>query len=276
MGQLASGSRNRSASPRSGVLLYPKPAGVTSHDVVAEVRRKLPGKTKVGHAGTLDPFATGLLLVLVGKATRAQRFLMALPKTYRAVARLGWTSTTGDPEGELSPTGRIPDDPQIATGDLMQRPHAFSAVKVGGRRAYELAREGETPELAERPVTVYRVERLALDGERAEFEIECSAGTYVRQLVAALDDAYCEQLERTAIGPFRLADADPERVVPLSEALSFLPERALSDDEARFVSHGRRIEGGGEGPLRLTHDGSLIAIGDPRDGEIQPDVVFVP
>jgi tRNA pseudouridine55 synthase len=263
-------------SALSGVVLYPKPPGVTSHDVVAQVRRKLPKKTKVGHAGTLDPFATGLLLVLVGKATRAQRFLMALPKTYRAVARLGWTSTTGDPEGELSPTGRFPDDPRIPTGDLMQRPHAFSAVKVGGRRAYELAREGTPPELAERPVTVHRAERLSLGGERAEFEIECSAGTYVRQLVAGLGDAYCEQLERTAIGQFRLADADPERIVPLSDALAFLPERPLSDEEARFVSHGRRIAGAGDGPIRLTHRGGLVAIGEPRGGEIQPDVVLVP
>jgi tRNA pseudouridine55 synthase len=277
MGKLASGSRNRSASPRSsGVLLVNKPAGVTSHDVVAQVRRTLPRKTKVGHAGTLDPFATGLLLILVGKATRAQRFLMALPKTYRAVARLGWTSTTGDPEGELTHTGRIPDDPQIETGDLMQRPHAFSAVKVGGKRAYELARAGEDPELEERPVTVYRAERLSLEGERAEFEIECSSGTYVRQLVVALEDAYCAQLERTAIGEFRLANADPDRVVPLADALAFLPERALDGEEAAAISHGRRIAGPIETATRLTAGGELLAIGRPRDGEIQPDVVFVP
>ena len=276
MEKLASGSRNRSASPRSGVVLYAKPAGVTSHDVVAEVRRRMPRKTKVGHAGTLDPFATGLLLILVGKATRAQRFLMALPKTYRAVARLGWVSTTGDPEGELSQTGRIPDDPQIPTGDLMQRPHAYSAVKVEGRRAYEIAREGDVPELAERPVTVYRAERLSVDGEHAEFEIECSAGTYVRQLVAGLGDAYCERLERSAIGPFRLADADPERLVPLSDALAFLPERPLDEDEADAITHGRRIRGPADGPMRLTAGGELVAIGRPRDGEIQPDVVFVP
>jgi len=240
------------------------------------VRRTLPKKIKVGHAGTLDPFATGLLLVLVGKATRAQRFLMALPKTYRAVARLGWTSTTGDPEGELSRTGRIADDPQIPTGDLMQRPHAFSAVKVGGRRAYDIAREGEAPELAERPVTVYRAERLSLDDERAEFEIECSAGTYVRQLVAELDDAYCEELERTAIGPFRLEDADAERIVPLGDALAFLPERPLDEAEADAVLHGRRIAGPIEGPTRLTADGELLAIGRPREDEIQPDVVLAP
>src|SRR4051812_46408942 len=109
-----------------GVLLRAKPAGVTSHDVVAEVRRSLPRGTKVGHAGTLDPFATGLLLMLVGRATRAQRFLMGLPKTYRAVARLGWTSDTGDRDGELLHTGRLPDDLSIPVGDQLQTPPAYS------------------------------------------------------------------------------------------------------------------------------------------------------
>jgi tRNA pseudouridine55 synthase len=201
---------------------------------------------------------------------------MALPKTYRAVARLGWTSTTGDPEGELSQTGRMSDDPQIPTGDLMQRPHAFSAVKVGGRRAYDLAREGESPELAERPVTVHRADRISFDGDRAEFEIECSSGTYIRQLVVGLEDAYCEQLERMAIGAFRLADADPERVVPLAEALAFLPERGLDESEAAAVAHGRRIAGPIDGPTRLTAAGELIAVGLPQGDEIHPDVVLVP
>src|SRR5919109_2210842 len=125
---------------RSGVVLHRKPAGVTSHDVVARVRREQPRGTKVGHAGTLDPFATGLLLVLVGRATRAQRFLMELPKTYRAVARLGWRSDTGDRDGELTHSGRIPERLEIPTGPQLPRPPAHSAVRVGGRRAYELAR----------------------------------------------------------------------------------------------------------------------------------------
>ena len=121
-----------------GILLADKPAGRTSHDVVASVRRELGGRRgpKVGHAGTLDPFATGLLLVLVGRATRVQRWLMALEKEYLARARLGWVSTTGDPEGELTETGRIPPEPLVLpTGVLRQRPPAYSAVKVGGRRA---------------------------------------------------------------------------------------------------------------------------------------------
>src|SRR3954468_16514845 len=126
----------------SGVLLAAKPAGVTSHDVVAAERRKLGKGTKVGHAGTLDPFATGLLLILIGRATRAQRFFMDLPKTYRAVARLGWTSDTGDRDGRLEQTGRVPDELVLPTGELMQRPPAYSALKVGGKRAYALARRG--------------------------------------------------------------------------------------------------------------------------------------
>src|SRR5215217_1731321 len=174
-----------------GVLLVDKPAGVTSHDVVAAERRRLGRPAKVGHAGTLDPFATGLLLVLIGRATRAQRFLMGLSKTYRAVARLGWTSDTGDREGRLTHTGRVPERLEIPVGEQLQRPPAYSAVKVGGERAYALARRGETVELEARPVTVYRAELLAHEGERAIFEIECSAGTYVRTLVAHLGDAYC-------------------------------------------------------------------------------------
>jgi tRNA pseudouridine55 synthase len=270
----------------TAVLLRAKPAGVTSYDVVAEVRRSLPRGTKVGHAGTLDPFATGLLLVLTGRATRAQRFLMGLPKTYRAVARLGWTSDTGDRDGELTETGRIPGRLAIPVGEQLQRPPAYSAVKVGGERAYARARRGETVETEARPVTVHRAELLWHEEDRAAFEIECSSGTYVRTLIADLGDAYCEELERTAIGPFRLEDAitgplppDLEpALLPLDAALRFLPERALSDAEAVAVSHGRRVPLGatGEGYARLTAGDRLIAIGEPRAGELQPVVVFEP
>jgi tRNA pseudouridine55 synthase len=261
----------------AGVLLRAKPDGVTSHDVVAEVRRSQPRGTKVGHAGTLDPFATGLLLVLVGRATRAQRFFMGLPKTYRAVARLGWTSSTGDRDGELA-QARTPQHVSIPLGEQLQRPPDYSAVKVGGLRAYELARRGEPVETAPRPVTVYRAELLWHEGERACFEIECSAGTYIRSLVSDLGDAYCEELERTAIGPFRLEDADPDRIVPLSQALSFLPECALEQAEADAVRHGRRVRcKEGDAPVvRLTSGGELLAIAEPRDDELQPVVVFAP
>jgi len=264
-------------SSPAGVILYPKPAGITSHDCVARVRRTLPRKTKVGHAGTLDPFATGLLLVLVGTMTRAQRWLLPLPKTYVAVAKLGWTSDTGDRDGVIEQTGRIPADPRIATGDLMQRPPAYSAVRVGGERLYEKARRGEAVEGDPRPVTVRRAERLWWEGDRAAFEIECSSGTYVRQLVADLGDAYCDELERTAIGDFRLADADPERIVAPDDALAFLPERPLDSDEAAAVRNGIRVvaAGGEEGVAsRLTHAGEVVAIAERRGHELQPVVVF--
>jgi tRNA pseudouridine55 synthase len=249
---------------------------VTSHDVVAQVRRRLG--TKVGHAGTLDPFATGLLLLLVGRATRAQRFLMALPKTYRAVARLGWTSDTGDRDGTLTHTARMPAKLELPTGAIMQRPPAYSAVKVGGERLYRRARRGEPVEAEPRPVTVHRSELLWHDGERAGFEVECSSGTYVRQLVADLGDAYCEELERTAIGSFRLEDADPERVVPLGEALDFLPGHSVTAVDADHVAHGRAIaaaDSDGEA-IRVLHDARLIAIARSEDGVLKPYLVLEP
>ena len=228
---------------------------------------------KVGHAGTLDPFATGLLVVLLGQATRAQRFLMALPKTYRAVARLGWISDTGDRDGELVETGRVPDRLEIPVGDQLQRPPAYSAVKVGGERLYKKARRGEAVEGEPRPVTVHRAELLGHDGERAEYELEVSSGTYVRSLISDLGDAYCEELRRTAIGPFRVEDAG--RVVPLDEALSFLPAVTLTDEQAQAVSHGVAVPGQASGEaVRLLYEGRLVAIGRPDDGVIKPFIVF--
>ncbi|MEA2436582.1 MAG: tRNA pseudouridine55 synthase [Thermoleophilaceae bacterium] len=255
----------------SGVLLVAKPAGVTSHDVVADVRRR--GDLKVGHAGTLDPFATGLLLVLVGQATRAQRFLMALPKTYRAVARLGWTSDTGDRDGVLTETGRVPKELSLPVGEMLQRPPAYSAVKVGGERLYKKARRGEAVEGEPRPITVHRFDELWRDGDRVGLELEVSSGTYIRQLVADLGDAYCEELERTAVGPFRLEDA--ETFVPLAEALSFLPGLELAEEDAIRASHGVALPGTTEGDaVRLTHEDRLIAIARPEGDSLKPFVVF--
>ena len=163
MGGATPGRADARSAVTDGVLLIDKPAGITSHDVVAAVRRALGGKDgpRVGHAGTLDPFATGLLLVLVGRATKSQQLLMALPKSYETVARLGAISTTGDPEGEITETGRVPPDPpQLPTGEIRQRPPAHSAVKIGGERAYRRARRGESFEMPERIVTVTRFEQL--------------------------------------------------------------------------------------------------------------------
>jgi tRNA pseudouridine55 synthase len=192
----------------AAVLLCDKPAGITSHDMVAQVRRER--RCKVGHAGTLDPFATGLLLMLLGRATRLQRHLTGLPKTYLATARLGWRSSTGDPDGELTETGSVPASLELPTGAVRQRVPMTSAVRVGGERLYRKAHRGETVETPERDVDVYRAELLEHDAGSATYEIECSAGTYVRTLVETLGDAYCSQLRRTAIGPFRVQDAGLE------------------------------------------------------------------
>jgi tRNA pseudouridine55 synthase len=219
-----------------GVLLIDKPAGMTSHDVVAAVRRGLGG-VRTGHAGTLDPFATGLLLVLVGSATKSQRALMELPKRYRTLALLGAASSTGDTEGQITITGRLPPDPPLLpTGELRQRPPSYSAVKLGGERAYRRARRGESFEMPERTVTVHRFEQLSRQPdearaglETAAFEIECGSGTYVRSLIAALGDAYCLELRRTAIGPFDVRDAvpPPSRGRPWSDPPLIGLERAL-------------------------------------------------
>ena len=182
----------------SGVLLVAKPAGVTSHDVVARVRRlPIARGAKVGHAGTLDPFATGLLLVLVGQATRFARFFTALPKTYEATAQFGARSDTGDPTGEIEDTGvRAAEEAVQAAaaqlvGEIDQRVPLTSAVKVGGERLYRKARRGEEFETPVRRVRISRLEVTRFDEQeqQAELVAECSSGTYVRQLVADIGEA---------------------------------------------------------------------------------------
>jgi tRNA pseudouridine55 synthase len=258
-----------------GLLLVDKPAGKTSHDVVASIRRDLGGRKarRVGHAGTLDPFATGLLLVLVGRATRVQRFLMALPKTYETVARFGAVSTTGDPEGEITETGApVPDPLVLPTGTLRQRPPAYSAVKVGGQRAYKLARQGEEVEVPEREVTVYEARELWREDPRVAIELRCSAGTYVRSYVADLGDAYCEELRRTRIGPFDVADAPSE--VPLADALAQVMEvRRVEGEAARKATHGVAIEGEARDVVLLSDDDGPIAVAEPRAGGLLKPIV---
>ena len=257
----------------AGVLLVDKPAGSTSHDVVERVRDQRGQKT--GHAGTLDPFATGLLVVLLGRATRLQRYFLALPKTYRATAKLGWRSTTGDPHGELSHTGAVPKELELPTGRIRQRVPMTSAVKVGGERLYRRAHRGERIQTPEREVEVYAARLLRFEGDSVEYEIECSSGTYVRTLVETLGDAYCERLRRTAVGPFRVEAANGGPLA-VEAALSFLPERALDAVEAERVAHGGSVPAADEptGPLRLTHGGLVVAVARRRDAALRPEVVL--
>jgi len=264
-----------------GVLLVDKPSGPTSHDVVAAVRRALPRGTKVGHAGTLDPFATGLLIVLVGRATRVQRLLLGQPKVYEVEARLGWTSSTGDRDGELIETGVVPADPlRLPTGVLEQRPPAYSAIKIGGRRAYALARAGEEVEMPLRSVHVTEFRQNWRADDRAAFTIACSSGTYVRSLIADLHDAYCVELRRTAIGPFSLEEAGPEPLSIAAALARVVPVMELDQETARRLGHGQHPPApdaaeGTEGELLcLDAAGLPVALATVTDGLLVPSVGF--
>ena len=259
-----------------GLVLVDKPPGKTSHDLTLATRRLL-GVRKAGHAGTLDPFATGLLLVLVGRARRVQRFLMALPKQYVTVARLGAISTTGDPEGEITHTGRIPPlDVALPTGRIVQRPPIYSAVRVQGRKAYERARDGEQFEVPEREVDVYRFEQQWRARTAPSSSSSARPGPTCARSIAELGDGYCEELRRTRIGPFDVEDADPQRVLPLEQALAFLPRVEVDADAAWRAGHGQTIAGEAEGEHVLLADADgPVAIAEPReDGLLKPVVGF--
>jgi tRNA pseudouridine55 synthase len=276
-------------SQDDGFVLADKPAGRTSHDVTALVRREL-GVRKAGHAGTLDPFATGLMVILTGRARRVQRFVAALPKEYVAVARFGAVSTTGDPDGEITRTGLLPQAPlALPLGTIRQRPPIYSAVHVDGRRAYARARAGESFEVPEREVTVHECELLWQDEDRAALRIVCSSGTYVRSLVADLGDAYTEELRRTRIGPFDVEDADPGLIMPLESGLVWFAHARLEGDAARRASHGVLVAAGEaevrppvweppggslEEVLLVDEDGPIALARRLPDGDLKPFVGF--
>jgi len=259
--------------------------GPTSHDVVGLVRR-LSATRRVGHGGTLDPFASGVLPLFLGKATRLVEYHLGDRKRYRATVCFGASSTTDDLEGALTPSkGPVPTRAAVeaalagSRGPIDQRPPAYSAIKIGGERAYKAARRGEDVDVPERTVHVQRFEQLERAGGRARFAIECSSGTYVRSLIADLGDAYCLTLRRTRIGPFDVADADPDRVVGLGEALArIMPVVDLDSGDARAAAHGRAIAvvapAGADAILLRDGDGP-VAIASPReDGEVKPVVGF--
>ncbi|HUL68802.1 MAG TPA: tRNA pseudouridine(55) synthase TruB [Gemmatimonadales bacterium] len=278
-------------------MLIDKPAGPTSHDVVARVRR-VYGTRAVGHTGTLDPFATGLLVVLVGTATRLARFVEALPKTYWATVRLGVQTSTDDPTGEVIAVqegkaasvseARVRAALEEFVGRGMQRPPVFSAKKVAGERSYRRARRGEAVALAEVPVTVHRVELLSLAPPDLEFRATVSAGTYVRALARDLGErletgAHLTALRRESIGGLRVEAAVPlDRLEPTTPLLSplavlaHLPVLPLDAEEARAVRQGRLVRRGEgpPGPVALTFEHELVAVGDREAGGIQPRVVL--
>ncbi|QGG97011.1 tRNA pseudouridine(55) synthase TruB [Actinomarinicola tropica] len=283
----------------SGLCVIDKPAGWTSHDVVAKLRGVL-GTRKVGHAGTLDPDATGVLLVGVGTATRLMRFMTALPKSYVGEVVLGTETSTLDASGEVTATHEMGDVTVEAaraaaaqlTGDILQVPPMVSALKVGGRRLHELAREGIEVEREARPVTVHRfvVDELPDTPGALRVEVDCSSGTYVRTLAADLGHllgggAHLRNLRRTAIGSFSLDEAttiEGATVLPPSEALRDLQRVTVSDDVAALVRNGRILDldvlgvtGQSPWPL-LTPDGTLLAVYEPVGGGRAKPTVVIP
>ena len=290
----------------SGILLVDKPQGITSHDVVARVRRAA-GTRKVGHAGTLDPLATGLLVLGLNSSTRLLTFLVGLDKTYEATVRLGVSTTSDDSEGEVTATADasgVADaavDSGIAdlTGPISQVPTAVSAIKVGGRRAYDLAREGVEVELRARDVVVS--EFVVLDRRDAvvdgvavrdlDVRVSCSSGTYVRALARDLGGAlgvggHLTALRRTRVGSFDVADAavlegievGPALLAPSAVASSLFPVWSMTADEAVDLGHGKRPATGRadtEGPVAaVTASGDLAGLVSVRGGRAVPIINF--
>jgi tRNA pseudouridine55 synthase len=280
-----------------GILLIDKPVGFTSHDLVARVRGLLrPAVKKVGHAGTLDPFATGLLVVLVGRATKLARFFVDLPKEYECTIQFGFRSDTGDGTASLSDTGVRVTQAQVEAvlpdflGTIVQRVPMTSAVKVDGERLYKKAHRGEVVETPVKEVEIGAVDVLDFDAgaQRMRCRIACSKGTYVRQLAIDIGEAvdagaYLRELTRTATGELRLEDGQslaafeealaaraegdehiPGLVAPAS-ALDFLPAVELAAAQVLPVRNGARLPGGPQEPVRVMHRGELIAIYGPAE-----------
>jgi tRNA pseudouridine55 synthase len=280
-------------APVGGIVLIDKPAGWTSHDVVAKVRAAL-GTRKVGHAGTLDPMATGLLVLGVGRATRLLRFLGDLPKTYEGAGVLGVETTTLDAEGDVTRTAPVDVDERTLRralaeliGEIEQVPPAYSAVKVGGRKLYEAARKGERLEARPRRVRVDGFELTAFRSPSFAFRVRCSSGTYVRSLVADAGrglgcGAHLTALRRTSVGPFRVEDASPPdapgRLLPLERAVQHLAEVELHPEEARVAVHGCCLGPAGiAGPYRaVAPDGRLIGIYRDEGAKAVPEVILAP
>jgi tRNA pseudouridine55 synthase len=293
--------RRRRGRPISGVLLLDKPAGVTSNQALQTARRLLDA-AKAGHTGTLDPLATGLLPLCFGEATKVSQFLLGADKTYRARARLGITTTTGDSEGEIVRERPVAVDQtalaaalQAHTGDLLQVPPMHSALKQGGQRLYELARRGETVERAARAVHVGRLELLRFEGDAFEVDIDCSKGTYVRSLIEDIGETLGCGAHLTALRRLRVGVLDVERAVdldrlracaqagpdaldacllPMAEALAHLPQLRLDSPQAQRLLRGQAVELA-EPPAPgwvavFTAEGDFLGMAQVADGRLWP------
>lgn len=256
-----------------GLVLVDKPVGPSSFDVVNRLRSEYG--VKAGHAGTLDPRASGLLLCLLGPATRLARYLVGLDKRYTTEIRLGLRTTTGDGEGDVVEETKVPALAAIEAleGELELRVPQASAVKIDGERAYSLQRRGIAVEMPTRISTVHSLSVVRFAPPLLELDLHVSSGTYVRAIADRLG-GHCRTIRRTQVGPFRVEDARNDVVLPPLAALVHLPERELTPAEVDLVRQGRAVEGQREGPVALwTRDG-LVAVGQARAGVIRPETVL--
>jgi tRNA pseudouridine55 synthase len=260
---------------QSGLLLVDKPVGPSSFAIVRQVRKRYGAKA--GHAGTLDPLASGLLLVLLGPATRIARYLVGLDKRYVTEIELGRRTATGDAEGEVVEETPLPADLAAAldalTGEVDLPVPAASAVKVGGERAYRLRRRGVAVEMPLRRSSVHELSARRFEPPLLELALHVGSGTYVRAIADALG-GHCRTLRRIAVGPFRVDDADEGRVIPMLEALPHLPEIPLAVEEVGRVLSGQPISRPGEGRARLVGGGRLVAVARLGGGLARPETVL--
>jgi len=258
-----------------GLVLYDKPAGPSSFAVVRELRRR--HGLKAGHAGTLDPLASGLLLVLLGPSTRLARYLSGLDKRYTTTIELGRRTATGDAEGEVVEERPLPEDMHAAVaaleGEVDLPIPAASAVKVEGVRAYRLHRKGVRVEMPSRRTTIHEARIERYEPPLLELALHVGSGTYVRAIADTLG-GHCKTLRRTAVGPFDIADADPERVLPPLDALPFLPLLELGDEELGRALSGSAIAREGTGRARLAYRGRLVAVARLGGGSARPETVL--
>jgi tRNA pseudouridine55 synthase len=270
-------SRNAHAvvpNPAGGLVLVDKEAGPSSFQVVRQVKTRFG--LKAGHAGTLDPFATGLLVCLVGRSTRLARYLVGLDKRYLTTIRLGVRTDTGDVEGTEIEETAIPSvaDIEALRGEVDLPIPAASAVKIDGERAYSLHRKGIAVEMPVRRSTVHSLEVVRFEPPTLDLDLRVSTGTYIRSIADALG-GHCTALRRTEVGPFRIENADEERVLPPLAAVPHLPRIDLDEEGARAVASGRAVPAADEGAVALVADGNLIAVGI-ADGEVaRPETVLV-
>jgi tRNA pseudouridine55 synthase len=259
----------------TGLVLVDKPVGPSSFDVVKRLRHRYG--VKAGHAGTLDPLASGLLLCLLGPSTRLARYLVGLDKRYVTEIRLGLRTTTGDGEGEVVEKTKIASRAEIEAleGDVELPVPRASAVKVGGERAYRLHRRGVAVEMPTRRSTIHQLRIRRYAPPVVELDLHVSSGTYVRAIAEALG-GHCRTIRRTAVGPFRVEDADEDVVLSPLAGLIHLPERRLTAEEERLVRTGRQIPGDGSGPIALWTDEGLVAVGQAAGGAIRPETVLSP